>query len=282
MTMNDVVTETPAMPDSAAPKDIDKGWSAALDDSLRGLVEAKGWRTPADALKSYTHLERMVGGDKITVPGRDARPEEWERLYAKLGRPESAENYDLGDFMPPPELPWDPAIESSMLEAMHRAGLSSRQARALVSHYAEIQSEAVARMRAALGRSAERASDELRRAWGAEYGARLDMANRAFAHAAGEERDGLKNLRLADGSLLGNHPLVIRAFARLGEGLGEHGLAGRGGRHLTITPEDAKAEIQRLHSDPTAMQALTDKSHPDYESAVAKRKRLYEIAYPDE
>jgi hypothetical protein len=273
------LAETPApAAEAAAPAD----WTGTLAPELKALAVHKGWRAPADALRSYAHLERAFGADKVALPGKDAKPEDWDALYARLGRPPAPEQYDLADVARPEGMPWNAEGERAMLREMHAAGLSNRQARHLLSKYAEMQGGAWSAATSQGARRVEEARAALRRDWGAAYDEKSDMANRAFRLAFGDGLDEARQLRLADGSFLGDHPALVYAFARLGESLAEHPMAGaKGGRHLTATPEEARAEISRMHGEPATMRALTDRAHPEYAVMVAKRDRLYRLAYPE-
>jgi hypothetical protein len=269
------VAETPA-PENTA------GWTGALAPELKALAAHKGWRGPEDALRSYAHLERAFGADKVALPGKDAKPEEWDALYARLGRPAVPEQYDLNGVARPEGMPWNAEGERAMLREMHAAGLSNRQARHLLSKYAEMQGGAWSEASARGARQVEETRAALRRDWGAAYDEKSDLANRAFRLAFGDGLAEARQLRLSDGTFLGDHPALVRAFARLGESLAEHPMAGaKGGGRLTATPDEARAEIARMHGEPATMRALTDRSHPEYATLVAKRDRLYRLAYPE-
>lgn len=276
--MNEPAQPAAAPAAEAAPSD----WTAPLAPELRTLAAHKGWRGPEDALRSYAHLERAFGADKVALPGKDAKPAEWDAFYARLGRPAAPEQYDLSGIARPEGLPWNAEAERAMLREMHAAGLTNRQARHLLAKYAETQGGFWSESAAQGARRVEEARAALRRDWGAAYEEKSDLANRAFRLAFGDGLDEARQLRLADGSFLGDHPAVVRAFARLGESLAEHPMAGaKGGRHLTATPEEARAEIARMHGDAAVMRALTDRAHPEYAVMVAKRDRLYRLAYPE-
>lgn len=275
--------EPAAAPAPAAEAQTPSDWTGTLAPELKTLAAHKGWRGPEDALRSYAHLERAFGADKVALPGKDAKPEEWDALYTRLGRPAAPEQYDLADVARPESMPWNAEGERAMLREMHAAGLSNRQARHLLSKYAEMQGGAWNAATSHGARRVEEAQAALRRDWGAAYDEKSDMANRAFRLAFGDGLEEARQLRLADGSFLGDHPALVRAFARLGESLTEHPMAGaKGGRHLTATPEEARAEIARMHGEPATMRALTDRAHPEYAVMVAKRDRLYRLAYPEE
>lgn len=269
----------PSSPDPAPAPSTD--WTAALDPDLRGLVQTKGWKGPADAIKSYTNLEKTLGADKIPIPGKDAKPEDWDTVYNKLGRPESADKYDLGDFKPPEGLPWSADVQSAMLKEMHAAGLSNKQARHILAKYAEMQGAQWTEINGKLAQSVEAATVALKKEWGSAYDAKVDVANRAFKFAAGDQLEAFRQIKLADGTYLGDNPIVVRAFAKLGEAMGEDTLKGQGGRRMSLTPEEAKAEIARMEGDKETAAKMADKNHPEYAALNAKRNALYNAAYPE-
>ena len=52
--------------------------------------------TEIDALaKSYINATRMIGQDKVAVPNENSTDDQWNEVYSKLGRPESADKYKL-------------------------------------------------------------------------------------------------------------------------------------------------------------------------------------------
>lgn len=256
-------------------------WTASLEPDLRGLVTTKGWKHPGEAIKSYAHLERLVGVDKIPIPGKDAKPEDWDVVYSRLGRPESPDKYDLGDFKPPEGLEWSEDSQKAMLAEMHASGLSTGQAKRLIARYAEDAKARADSFRQKVAEHAQQSEAALRKAWGTAFEHNMDVANRAFKLAAGPHLEALNALRIADGTFIANNPLMVQAFANLGKMMEEHKMIGDGQRSPVMDPESAKAEIARMHGDPQQMKVLNDKSHPEYAQAVAKRDRLYQMAYPE-
>ena len=124
---------------------------------------------------------------------------------------------------------------------------------------------------------------ELKREYGSGFDAKMDLANRAFALAAGEKADDIRNMVLADGSRLGDNGAFIRLFSKLGESLGEDSLRGDGAtQRFTKSPEQAQQELSVLAIDEQFQKILMDKTHPEHERAVERKDALYEMAYPDE
>ena len=45
--------------------------------------------------KSYINATQMIGKDKVAVPNKNSTEDQWNEVYDKLGRPESADKYSL-------------------------------------------------------------------------------------------------------------------------------------------------------------------------------------------
>lgn len=260
-------------------------WDAALDPSQRQLVQAKGWKSPADVVRDYGQLEGLVGRDKIALPGKDAKPEDWDKVYTALGRPESADKYEIGDFRPPEGMPWNADAQKLMLGKMHEFGLSSRQAAGLLKAYGEIQGSAWQGYLDGGAKSAERATADLRKEWGDAYDANLEIANRAVKQAFGDELADIRQVRLADGSFLLDNAAIAKAFAKLGASLSEDsdlvGQRGSGGGGAIRTPDQAKSEITRIRSEAAAdpQHPYVNRKHPEYKAMQTRMNELHALAY---
>lgn len=247
-------------------------WLARVGDDYRALVEAKGWSSGGEVLKSYHNLEGMLGRSRVSVPDEGAGEEEWERFFGALGRPETPEGYELA---PPEDYPdglYDAGRAEHFAELAHKLGLTAKQAQAL--HDAEVGA-ALEQQAALSSRTAmeERvATETLRREWGRDYEAKLDAAKRAARALATEtEIAGLEDA-------VGTGPMV-KLFARLGDALGEDRLAGAGGEGAAGAL-DAQAEIGRLSLDGDFTAALQDRRRPGHRQAVDRWRGLHRRAYP--
>jgi hypothetical protein len=86
---------TPA-PDAAAP------WHGLTDPDAAAYISNKGWTAPADIVKSYQGVEKLIGRDPstlITMPRMDD-PEGVKSVFQKLGLPESPDKYDMTVGLP--------------------------------------------------------------------------------------------------------------------------------------------------------------------------------------
>jgi hypothetical protein len=264
---------TPASAQISSERPAD--WSAAFDTDTRALVAAKGWRGPEDALKSYAHLERLVGGEKIAVPPADAPTEAWHAVYARLGRPARAEDYTLA--APEGLADYSEELAAGFRKAAHAAGLSARQASALHDFYVNAAAERARADAAADDMAGAELASALQRAWGPQYEAKVASARRAArAFAPPEALEALERAMAA--------PQLVALFARIGEAMGEDRLTeGAGeGAAFALGPDAAKAEIARIEGQMTDPKSpLMDRIHPEHEALVRRRDALYRLAFPE-
>jgi len=248
------------------------------------LVQTKGWKSPADMAKGYTELESFAGR-AIAIPGADAKPEEWATVYNKLGRPDSADKYDLANFKVPDGVPWSEATQKAMLPELHKLGLSNSQVVGAMQSYAAVRAEEVKALNAHADQFAKAGEASLRKDWGGEYDAKLDLANRAVKSVFGKELADARGIRLSDGTYLLDNPVLAKAFAQVGANISEdgqlEGLKGGGaGTQPITTPAQADAEIKRIRAE-----AAKDPNHPyvnrkaeGYKDMQAHMNALYALA----
>ena len=85
--------------------------------------------------------------------------------------------------------------------------------------------------------------------------------------------DFLRNTKLNDGSILGNNPNVVRAFADLAEKLSEDTIV-QGDTPSTMTIKEIDREIEELTSEGSP---YWNKSHINHKKAVQEVQSLYEL-----
>lgn len=275
MTIETETTQTPAEMTPASESD----WRASLSEELRDHPALRGFADVGALAREHVHVQKLIGRKGILPPGEDASADDHARFYDALGRPARHTDYALDDIERPEGLPWSAELEDSMLEQMHAAGLTNDQAKALVSGYVDLQAQTWSAAQAEQERALESAMADLRNEWGSAYDAKLDMANRAFAVAFGDHVDEVRELRLANGSFLGDHPHLVRAFAAIGDRMAEAEFAGAGVAQGASSRGQARAQLAELESDPAKRAALLDRSHPEHRQTVSQRSRLAGMAY---
>ena len=248
-------------------------WKAALPEEIRNDPALEPIQDIGALAKSYVHAQRLVGRDKLVIPGEDAPKEEWDQFFQKLGRPEAPDGYELG--MPEDateEVVSDEALET-FRKAAYEAGLSKTQAARLWEQLVQFEVGQVRAIEQGLEKMREEGEKALRSEWGPAYDQHVELAARAAMELGGEEL-----IQFLDETGLGNSPELIKAFAKVGKLLADDTLApgispGRWG----MTPAQARKELADLRSDP----AFDDPSHPKHEELVRRIEELAKIAYSE-
>lgn len=261
---------------------VDESWRAGLSEEYRRHPVLEGFNDLDALAREHVNLQKLIGRKGLVPPAADADDAERARFYDALGRPESPDAYDLDGLDRPDGMPWDDAFEKAMLGRMHASGLTDGQARALLEGYVELQGASWQDANAAQDRALETVETGLRREWGENFDAQVDRANRAFAAAFGERVDDVRQLRLTNGQYLGDHPDMVRAFAKLGGLMGEAEFVGGKEARIGRSSSEARAQLSALEGDPEFRTALLDRAHPEHRQAVARRSDLARAAYADD
>lgn len=243
-------------------------WNAGFDEDTNTYVTNKGWQNPADILNSYRNLEKFAGGSKnlIELPGVDADQAAMDAFFGKLGRPDSADKYDLK--MPDGA---DAELANWFKQNAHKAGLNGKQAASLFDAWNEMSGARLQAMQQQAMADSEKAIADLKREWGQGYDGQIDSGKRAVAALGytAEQLDAIEGkLGTAD---------MLKLFATIGSKMGEPSFEGgeRSGTSFGLTPASAKQQIADLKMDKNFMGEYLN-GNPD---AVSKMKRLMEFAH---
>ena len=249
----------------------------SLPEDLRGNPSLKNFNDVGSLAKSYVHAQRMVGADKIPLPGNNSTDDDWSRVYDKLGRPADIKDYDVSL----PEIFEDDGFRKSI----HAAGLNQKQA-ASVAQFMQSQTEAANGKLDAYREQAKLDTEtELRAEYGKAFGEKVQRAQATAKYLLGSKGDPtsedniLGNIRLADGRMLGDHPDIIRMFEAMSHEIAEDDLDGVT-TESAMTPSDAQDEIDQLQADRKG--AYWNKHHPEHDKAVARVQELFAYVHPEE
>jgi len=243
------VVDPAAAGNPVVPEAVDWSKHVPAEYAREKVWEPLKGKPLGDALKGYAEAQKFIGGS-IKIPGKDAKPEEWDKYYAKLGRPEGADKYATNMPDLPEGFAWDEGQMKSFFETAHKAGLSTAQAQSLVDWYAADQKGVLK-----AGDEAIKAAEEtLKGEWKAAYPRNLGLAK-----AAAKEIGGKELIDLLDQTGLGNHPVILKAFAKLGRSLAEDGVIS--GEVEGVPTNEA---VQKQIAD-----VMNDKKHPYWNRSLA-------------
>ena len=148
--------------------------------------------------------------DAMFFPGDEATDEEVNAFLTKLGRPESAEGYDLSLAEELAGFEVSPENSKELSQLFHKCGLSKGQANHLFNALAKQSVE-----RAKVNTQASKATEEgLKTTWGKDYEPNLELSRRAMQRY-------YPDLKKLDEKGLGNDPEIVQMFHKIGVELGE-------------------------------------------------------------
>jgi len=226
-------------------------------------------------------LERKIGQKGMVVPGETATPAEVRAAMKQLGCPDEPDHYPTNI-----ELPQGVKIDDKLLATMKQrawdSGLSTTQWTQQFETFAGAQIAQHQAQAEAWNTHLAATTEKLKAEYGPAYEGKVEAAAAAANAIFGEEAAGIRGLPLPNGTVMGNHPLFVKALAELGEKLSEHDLIPGIPTRTTMTAEEAKRELDALNADKEHMDAYMDGNHPGHKVALQKRDTLYRYIHPGE
>jgi hypothetical protein len=236
-------------------------WKDYLDEDIKKDPSMEAIKDIKNLAKSYVHGKRMLGAEKIPVPGKNATEDDWANVYKKLGLPDP-DKYDV-KF---PET-YDQEFTKSLKETLHKAGVLPKQAQTLVDFYNNYATEAMKRAEESQTLEKTKQFDTLKKEWGDAFNKNVEVAKHTFQKFV--DKDTMQYL---NDSGFTKDPVVFKVFAKIGEMLGEDKVVdpkGSGG----FSPVDLQAKIDTLMSDP----AYFSKSHPNHNRVVEEAQKYFQM-----
>jgi hypothetical protein len=191
-------------------------WMADLPDDLKSsetLGKFKGPKGHHALAKSYVELEKRLG-KAIVRPSEDAKPEEWNRFYSQVGRPESADKYSFESVK---GFDVDQSFAAWLRQEAYARGMTQGQAAQLYASYGKQATEKTKAARDAAQAESEKANAHLREAWGNNFDHNTETATRFIERVGGE---GTAEYLKAKG--YDRDPVLLTLFANAGELTGAH------------------------------------------------------------
>lgn len=174
-------------------------WHESIEDAgLKAFIEGKGFKDAGEAVKALHDLEGLTA------------------------KPESVDAYKL----PVPE-GQDGAFAGEAAKWMHEAGIPVTQAQALATKWNEYQASQAQAADLARQQQGEADVSALRKEWGGQYDANVELGKRAVRAFAGEAGDAEQLIGKIEGAI--GTAETFRLFQRIGKSMGES----------TLNPGDA-------------------------------------------
>ena len=253
-------------------------WRASLPEDIRDNQSLSTIPDVGALAKSFVNAQSMIGADKVAIPGKYATDDDWSEVYNKLGRPETADQYDLEVNLPEGQEADDDLI-GWYRQAAHDVGLTPNQAQKLFNSYNEMTGTHLETNDADLTARALDAEKELRREYGQAFDSRLTAANNMLEQFGGK---GITELTLADGTLLGDNPQMVKTLIDVANyietNMGEDTLVGEKTSNV-MTPDEAQTQINEFMRQDGP---YWDNKHPQHDHFVKEVSRLMEYTVVDD
>jgi len=254
------VLETPA---EVAQGGSGNGFMEMIPEDLREHPSLSPIKDVGNLARSFVNAQKLIGADKIPFPTNPTE-EDLSNIYSRLGRPETPEGYEFatdGNVI-------TEDVAAEYAGVAHQLGLSPKQAAGILDYYKGSVGQTTEQMEQLAQEQAEQTTNELKREWGNAFESKVAAAKDVVDQFAGND---ILQMRLEDGTMIGNHPTFIKAFAAIGDfksTVTSEDTINDGTRNSVFTPAQAQAEIDAI---------MNDKSHPYHDRKnVTGRQRAIE------
>jgi hypothetical protein len=244
-------------------------WKDSISEEFRKDPNIEKF-TEIDALaKSYINATRMIGQDKLVIPTNNSTEDQWNEVYNKLGRPESADKYTLDAKSEVISL--DDNAVKQFAETSHKLGLNNKQAQGLLEFY-KTNMEGTAQQAKVDAETAQaQAEQQLRSEWGREFETKVKQAS---SLAKANMNPEILDMTLSNGARLGDHPEIIKGFAKIAGMMSEDKIVSTESESVQSN-QSIQDEIDTIINDKAS--PYWNKSHPNHDKQVQQVYTLREM-----
>lgn len=261
----------------ATPAEVAQGGSGndflnLIPEDIRQHPSLSPIKDVENLARSYVNAQRLIGADKIPMPVNPT-DEDLDRIYSKLGRPETPDQYGIsadGNIITE-----ERATEYA--DIAHKLRLTPDQAKGVLDYYRSVTENDMTTMANTNAQAMEQSAAALQAEWGDNYDAKMQSAQKVVDQfGAGN----IMEMQLADGTKVGNHPDVIRAFAKIADfrqTVTSEDTVSEGTSSMGMSAQQAGNEIQAIMGDRS--HAYWDKRNPQHQQAVERMQQLMEMQH---
>jgi hypothetical protein len=254
-------------------------WHGAADPDAVAYVTAKGWKAPADVIKSYQNAEKLIGRDpnSLLVMPKEGDEAGFNDFYTKLGRPADAKGYDMK--VNSDGLSLDPGYSEWAAGTFHKLGLSKKQGEALLASHNDYMRSTLAAQAKDYDLNVQADRTALQTEWRGGF-ERMMGAAQGAVRALDIPAEAIDGIERALG-----YAGTMKLFATIGGKLGEDKFVSADGKSAgfgnSMTPDEARQQLAQMKLDPATRSALTDAQHPAHKDTKAKWQKLHGVAFPE-
>tara|TARA_R100001443_G_scaffold2676_4_gene8765 strand:- start:6263 stop:7108 length:846 start_codon:yes stop_codon:yes gene_type:complete len=217
-----------------------------IPEELREHPSLSPIKDVGNLARSYVNAQRLIGSDKVPLP-KNPTEEDLDNIYSKLGRPETPQGY---------ELPVDGNVITEEVAAQyadiaHNLRLTPQQAQGVLDYYKSTVQQTSEGLVEQAEKQAEKTAAELQKEWGQAFEQKVTAAKDIVEQFGGSD---LLQMKLEDGTLIGNHPAFIKAFAAMGDfksTVTSEDTVSDNATNRAYTPAMAQQEVDTIMNDKT-------------------------------
>lgn len=233
-----------------------------MEEQLQNLDNLPG--VPNSMESTATEAPIQEPAVEEIIIGQELTDDDLNRIYSRLGRPKSYEEYDLSEVVPKE---YDQGTVEEFKKKAFENGMSQESVKKMAEWYKEVETANLQKMAQAKQQLADQQVLQLKQEFGVNFDREVKNARKALD--AYTDNDFKKYM---DESGLGNHPALVKAFAKIGRELSEDRLVqSETAQRLAKNDELRKSEIARLRTD----KAFMERYRRGDPMAVQRLNRLY-------
>jgi hypothetical protein len=270
------VAEAPVDAGQAPSAQPVSDWRSEIPEEIRSHKSLETIQDVGSLAKSFVNAQSMIGADKVAKPGKHATADDWNNFYDKVGRPASADAYELKSKLPEGQSE-NPEMVNWFKQTAHKVGLLPHQAQSLLDEYNEFSGSQTTQSAHATEEQINQVALDLKKEYGQAFDDRMAVGKGVLENFSAIPVEEFEDLTLSNGMKLGDHPAIIKTMVNIGqymkEKMGEDTLAGvktSGG----LTPNQASEKLAELtaHDSP-----YWDAKHPQHSFFVDEAMRYREM-----
>ena len=241
--------QAPAAKDGNGQSDWRAMFSQGLDEPMQKQWSSitGRYQSPAEFAKAHLELRNTA----IFVPKDDAKPEAWDQVYDRLGRPKDAKEYKWNHLPDAP--PLDEAeqeVRNGLAPVLHRLGATQKLTDGIIQWHDQqrkVQTDAAI---ARANTTTDTNIKTLKAEWGPDYDRNVSHHQTALRHYAGADFKTVASLRLSDGTFVADHPVIARMMSKIGAERAEDNRFAESFNPSSVA--DAKAQIAKIEGEAVA------------------------------
>ena len=224
------------------------------------VVERAGWKGPDDVIQSWRNIEKMSSG-MTKMPTPESSAEEISAFYAKMGRPENPDGYEITDV--PENIPRDEMMESLMRKVAFDRGIPKASFEAQIKSYYDALSQGMAQAQA-------NGIATLEKDWGAAYKANTLIVQRACDELIPDTELHEAFAKLINDTGLQDNPIFGKVFLGIGTRMLDDTLVKGDG-----TPEPKSDYVPKFANSPEQYATGEDKESEQARAYFTARGHNY-------